>query len=318
MRPKSSFFVLLILLGIFPSLNAFGEGIVAETKVFVELGDSPETSIIKLSFERDISNQKALLVTSLNLTHKDSPKRVDILKVATISDYVSHLTGWFVIQQQSQELWVGLTLEQGENHGELTLRIPGMLHLVRKYPEEYELTYLPSVSTLPDLASASPTVQYANVKQIRVSSPRWGEVEKSKTNGWEKLAGGVYSVDFGTKDNLNVLTIRRKLTRLGLWLKIALGPFAGGLSIGALFVAVFVGIAEQIKRKHRLVALVFVLCIIGVLFAMGGRWPPSFHIITFDGANLIGFMIPFFVLVVFPKSWIGGLKTFVIGFLKAT
>lgn len=317
MRPKSSFFVLLILLGIFPSINAFGGEIVAETKVIVELGNSPENSIIILSFHRDKSDQKALLVTSLNLTHKDSPKRVDMLKVDTISHYVSHLTGWFVIKQQSQELWVGLTLEKGENHGELTLSIPGMLRLVREYPEEYELTYSPSVSTLPDLASASPTVQYANIKQIHVASPKWGEVEKSKTNGWEKLAGGVYSVDFGTIDNLNVLTIRRKLTRLGLWLKIALGPFAGGLSIGAIFVAVFVGIAEKIKGKHRLVALLFILCNTGILLAMSGDWPPNFQIITFDGANLIGFMIPFFALAVFPKRWIGVLKTFVIGFLKA-
>jgi len=319
MRPKSSFFVLLILLGIFPSLNAFGKGIVAETRVFVELGNSPENSIIKLCFDRDNSSDKALLVTSLNLTHKDSPKRFDMLKLGAMSAYVSHLTGWFVIQQQSQELWVGLTLKRGENHGELTLGIPGMLRLVRKYPEEYELIYLPSVSTLPDLASASPTVHYADVNEIRVSSPDWGEVVESETTGWKKLAGRVYSVDFGIKKgSTNILTIRRKRTRFGVWLQNGLGPFAGGLSVGALFVAVFVGMAEEIKSKHRLAGFVFVLCITGILLAMSGVWPPNFNIIIFDGANLIGFMIPFFALALFPKRWIGGLKTFVIGFIKAS
>ena len=311
MESKKSFFAVLILFGIFSSLSDVAEGIEAETKVIVDLSSSPENSIVKLCFHRDNSSDKALLVTSLNLTHKDSPKRVDILKLETISAYVSHLTGWFVIQQQSQELWVGLTLEQGENHGELTLSIPGMLRLVRKYPEEYELTYLPSVGTLRDLASTPPTVQYAKVKQIHVLSPNWGEIVESETTGWKRLSSDLYSVDLAAKVDLNVLTIRRNLTKLAAWLRSGLAPFAGGLSIGGIIVTVLVGMTKKIKMKHRAVGLMLVLAVLVILVLMGGIWPLNLQIITFDGASLIGFVIPFCALAVFPKGWIESLKLFI-------
>ncbi|WP_133510733.1 hypothetical protein [Candidatus Thiosymbion oneisti] len=275
----------------------------------VDLGLTPKSSIIKVSFGRSTSIDDVLVVTSLNLAQKDAPRQIDDLKVNPTSDYVSHLTGWFVVQQQSQELWVGLTLQKGENHGELVLSIPRMLHLIGDYPEIYELTYSDSSVTLLEIASTAEKVEYAKIDSIKVESPRWGEVDTKSTNGWKKIQGGFYTPDMSAS-SVRVLTIRRNLTELAKWLRDSLSSFTGGLAIAMLISMVFIGMKGDVNNKHRLMSGGIVGVVSIILIVMSGGLPPNFHMMLYEGANLVGFLVPFVGLALLPKKIILAVRKF--------
>jgi hypothetical protein len=306
---KKTLFGALFLVGLFSDTMVFADPEGIKASAIVHLGNSPASSEITVFFDRNKSEEPALLVTSINLTHKDAPKRVDRLKVTPVSNYVSLLTGWFVVQQQSQELWIGITLPRGENHGEITLNIPGMLHLISDYPELYELSYFKPVPMLSELAASAASAKYAKLESIRVSSPKWGEVVRQKSSGWKRIHRGYYTPDL-TGELINVLTIKKNLSAVADWLKNSLAPFSGGLSVAMIAAMVLFGMQGKINNKHRYLSLAVVIVSVAILIFMSGEWPPNIKVIFFDGAHLLGFIIPFIMVVILPTPWTESIRQF--------
>ncbi len=192
-----------IMLSMFLIELLFSQALLANTpkikaSAIVDLGDSPKTSVIRISFDRQTSEEASLLVTSINLSHQKAPKRVDEINVTPLSSEGSLLTGWFVAQQRGQEFWVGLSLNKGENHGEITVNIPGMLDLVSDYPETYELAYYKPNQLLSDFAASAASAKFAPLVSIKVTSPSWGSIVKDKTTGWSRMQNGYYLYSFTT------------------------------------------------------------------------------------------------------------------------
>ncbi len=291
--------MLLLELLFSQTLLAYIPGVRASA--IVDLGDSPKTSLVKISFDRQTSEEAALLVTSINLSHKNAPKRVDQLNVTPLSSEGSLLTGWFVAQQRGQELWVGLSLKKGENHGEITVNIPGMLSLVSDYPEVYELAYYKPNPMLSEFAASAASAKFAQLVSIKVTSPKWGEVVKDKTTGWGRIQNNYYSPNIsGTI--INVLTIKRSRSALGEWVHSNLGLFGGGLAAAMIAIAVLFG-RGTITAKNRYLSLGVVSISSVLLLFIGGEWPPNLGIILFDGSLLLGFIVPFLMIVLLPTKW---------------
>lgn len=280
---------------------AYAQPMQTKASAVISLGESPDASVVKIFFDRVTSEKDALLVTSLNLSYQDAPKRVEQLKVNPINNYFSLLTGWFVVQQQGQELWVGLSLPKGENHGEITLSVPGMLSLTSGYPEIYEMNYYKPNPMLADLTASSASAVYAPMTSIKVGYPKWGEVIKKQTTGWSRIQGGYFVPDLSGK-NVNVLVIQRNPTLVADWLRNSLSPFAGGLSVALIASMVLFGMRGKINNRHRHVAIGVVVLALIVLFAMAGEFPPNTRVLLFDGAQIIGFILPFLMVAILPTG----------------
>ncbi|MDT3779831.1 hypothetical protein PJI16_19925 [Nitrospira sp. MA-1] len=299
-----SFLIFIPLLGVtqadFTSVKA---------SAIIDLGDSPDSTIVKVSFDRTTSEGPALLVTSLNLSHKDSPKRMDQLKVTPISNYLSLLTGWFVVQQESQELWVGITLPAGENHGEIELVVPGMLKLVSDYPEIYELSYQPSGPMLSQLAGSAQGAQHARMESIRLSLPSWGEIIKEKSTGWKRVRSNYYTPE-NKEGMLSILTVKSNPGTFSIWMKGSMVHYFSAMAFGVIAVGVLFGPQAHLTKKHRYLSLGIVMVGFTLLIFLGGGFPPNLKKIIFDGDYILGFISPFVLVAVFPLGWSETIKEF--------
>lgn len=263
---------------------------------------------LHLNFERTRVEEDALLVTSLNLVDGDTPKD---MQVGNLTDYASHLTGWFVIKQ-TQELWVGITLNKGESAGSMELQVPGLLEETSDYPPKYELVYGKSDGTLSSLASGAKGVTYARLSEITIEQPSWGTVDEKASAEWAPQRGNVFSLTpTSIKSNSAQLTVMRDPNFLADWMAKSLAPFSAGLAAATIVFVVLLQMSERVERWHRLMCGgILLLCLI-LLDYFGGVWPLNFKQMLFDGAGLLGVALPTLAFLVLPEPYLARLGHFV-------
>ncbi len=301
------------LLAVAAAVAAFGQGEEGEPSpapassasvtVTIDLGVSPDGAVLGFHFSRTDLSRDILVVTALNLADKDAPKTVEDVDTSGLGQYSSQLTGWFIVQQQSQELWVGLTLERGKASGAFSFTVPGLLERIPQYPPKYVLTYSPPVDTLANLAHGSTTVLFATAKQIRVPEPRWGQVVEAESGGWKRSSGNVFVLNpTGLEEQSRQITILRVSKPLADWLATSLGPFCGSFAVTTILFVAFLQ-AFPFSFWHRAIFGFIVVACSVMLANIGGWWPIDWQAVFFGGPAILGILVPAVVFLGLPRAY---------------
>lgn len=263
---------------------------------------------LRLHFERNNVDDDALLVTSLNLVNGDTPRN---MQVGNLTDYTSHLTGWFVIKQ-SQELWVGIALKKGQSVGNMEVRVPGLLEETSEYPTKYELVYAKPDGTLSKLANGAIGVTYASLTEILIEQPTWGTIDDKPSSGWIKQRGNAFLLaPESLKSSSAHLVVTRDPKFLADLMSKSLAPFSGGLAAATIFFVVLLQMSERVGRSHRILCgTILGVCLL-LLNYLGGIWPINIKQLFFDGAGVFGFALPTLAFLVLPERYLARLGHFV-------
>lgn len=278
----------------------------------LDFGDSPTATTLELEFSRSNSQENILLVTALNLISDYPEQEAEIVSVEGLDEYTTHLKGWFVVQQQSQELWVGMTIKSGETESIIHLKVPKLLGKIGEYPDEnYVLTFSKPSSVLSNLSHGNNAIQYAPIVKIIANDPEWGSIIIEESQSWRKIKHGMYELIFGDSLHLqNSLIIHRESRVFEEWLLTRMGSFfwslAPGLLVFVVLVEVFGGIS---KVKPYLGVILFIGGIL--LYYLGDGWPIHWKKLFFIGTPVIGFLTPALALLLIPSSKFGNISKFV-------
>ncbi len=271
-------------------------------RVHIRFTSALDSSIVRLEFYRRDVAEDQLVVASLNLAQAGSPRAVETVQAADLGTIQPHLTGWFVVQQQSQELWLGLTLRRAETTGTVELRVPGILIQSQSYPPQYELVYASPEHTLSRLADGADGVVYATVTEITAECPDWVTIITDSTTGWQRSRGNTYTLKPPTlKLDAARLTFQEQEDVISAWIAKSFGSFSGGFAAATIGFVVLIQLSGSVRRWHRgLFALVLVLSLALVVYVSGV--PLNLPRAAFGGAPLLGLALPALVFLLLPTS----------------
>lgn len=284
----------------------------AEVEVLIELQGGPSQPVLHLSFRRQSAIEEELVVTALSITDSHAPQRVNSVKLGRFGGaYASHLTGWFVVQQESQELWLGMSLDRGVAVGDLTISVPGLLSRIRPYPEEYELRWRKPNATLRELAEGAPSVVYATPTTVTLREPSWGTAIPQPDSSWKRVTGLRYelSPDHLT-DKVHAITIEKNPSMLSDWLKQELGSFFLGVTGTGILLVVLLGNIPALAGRRRFIFGALALGLAAVLVYLGGS-PWNWRVVVFRGALLLGALLAVLPFVLVPDRWLPNLRVLV-------
>jgi hypothetical protein len=269
--------------------------------VHIDFGSAPDEATVRLDFTRQEIQESQLLVVALNFNQADIKKGVNSAQVEGFGEYSSHLTGWFVAQQETQELWVGISVGYGQPRATLTLALPGLLRQVQDYPPEYELLYSTAEPTLAQLAGGSGNVAYAEIRSFSVGVPQWGDILDKKSTGWRRATGQTYRLDPKhppQEPSALVLTANEAIFRR--WLDEEGVKFAGGFTFMLVMLHL---IPKRLQRFRKILASLIGILLAFVLLHLGGWFPLNWKAMLFEGSLCVGALIVLVVYVTLPGKY---------------
>ena len=309
-------FFVVIFLCLASSLEALAQGEVprideSHVELMVDLDGDPASSSVRFKFVRHEYSSESLVMTTLSLPGAQLHRGVGRIETTTLRDFASHLTGWFVVKQESEELWIGVPFKAGQQEGEIEIVVPRLLESNPQDVNRFEYSFIPPSHDLPRILANSTKVQYAPIKQISVRQPSWGTILLDRSDGWVRSGRDIYSLSFGLEfTKLSSLYMQREPNFVADWLNTAFGKFFWGLAGAMLMLTVLNGVVRH--QAFKAICVLIVVSVLVLLFAISGSiWPPNIRAMLFDGAIILGVFFPALVFASLPESQIANLTDFV-------
>ena len=274
----------------------------ASASVDIDLGNSPDTGEVSISFERANDDKEQLVVTALSLAHGGCLRQMTSVEGVELDEYVAWLSGWYVFHSGIHELWVGVKLRRGVSRAKVSFRIPELVFLSTEGPiEEWELTYSDPDPLLANMVDKVAGATYATVTQVHAERPRWGAVLDEST-GWVKKPGRIWSADIKAGPP-RILRLRREQSLFSEWLDNALATTFMAFATGGMFVVALLSQRGIPSRKSRAISGFFSVL---VLFLALRTLPTGslMRAIVLTRGPVICFALPFLAYATFRVSWL--------------
>lgn len=250
---------------------------------------------VRVKFERlnEWMGMPQLVIAALNLSGQGS--RADVLgsDFLGFEQSISHLTGWFIFDDRSRELWIGMPLQDGVKSGEVSVALSELLRASPASTSDSVFDYdldLTRINSSRELYANSDRILFATITHVAVTLPSYSEVVQSQ--GWESEGKLTYAFDTSKSDKReHRLRLRDAPNALVIWLRdkmaIAVGGFAGSalafLVLGQLLL-------DSRPKLVRILPGCFAAMCIGVLLVVGSKIPPTLREMAFNGAALCGLL----------------------------
>ena len=143
----------------------------------------PKQSILTLDFERESPDSPELLIAIVNYGVSDHTQIPQAIEMDDVK-HVAHLTGWFVIHQKSQELWIGMQMNREQRKGSLMIELRGLL--TEDVQGKYHLSLTPKSPSLRHISGPDSSLIFARLRGIEIRVPKWANAPL-KADKWDAL-----------------------------------------------------------------------------------------------------------------------------------
>lgn len=264
---------------------------------------SPTEPILNLSFHRDNTSTTSLVFCALNVLPPSARgARGRQATIDTLTSLPQHFAGWFVVQQESRELWLGASLQSGQHNADIRIALPNIVETGDSYPPIYTITIEPSRDLLRDLVGSSgPAATYAELKSVEFLLPPSAEVDDALSSRWTRRGPTRYQLDAVGLVGPAILTFEQMPNWISEWLRDKLAVFFLGFVVAVIIVYFVQHVSGIPDRFHRWIyAFLGALGLIVILVGFG--YPFRIATIIFEGAGLVGFSLTMTMFLLLPHT----------------
>lgn len=264
---------------------------------------------LHIKFSREDSSEEKLVVASVNLGTSAGAMGINPPAAPVIEEVSPYLQGWFIVQQ-SQELWLGTKMSQGQKTSNQIVALPNVFSKVDSDDAIYDLNYIVPTDSLLNIASRSDTIDYAKVDSVEFVEPGWGRVVQDSSNDWTEVSPGRYKLNNRSEGSFFRIRLQKFDTKLAIWLRTEMPEMAIGLMIGvAIFLAIMYKFGFGAARYSAYISAL----VVSVLMVTAANFQFDIKTIFFDLVILCAIFLVSLFFALFPENYIINLKRFIDG-----